>query len=98
MAEPHEIELIFVEPIYLELDVEPVYHIGTAQSGPQGPPGEPFSGTLSDASETEKGLIMLATPEEVLTGVNSDKAVVPSTLQAVMDIGDVYLVFENSLI
>lgn len=47
MADYIEIELTVVEPVYLELNVEPVQYIGTAQAGPQGEKGDP--GPIGDA-------------------------------------------------
>lgn len=41
MAEPILIELEIVEPIELELSIEPTYYIGTAQVGPRGEQGLP---------------------------------------------------------
>lgn len=40
---------------------------------------------IPQASTTETGLIQIATTDEVETGIDSDKAVVPSTLKTVLD-------------
>lgn len=39
MAEVIELEIVVVEPVYLELAEQPVYYIGTSQAGPAGPAG-----------------------------------------------------------
>lgn len=99
-----EIELVIVEPILLELGLAPVTYIGTAQAGPTGPQGLPFSGTFPDASETVRGLIRLASQGEVAAGVDTTKAVVAGTLKTELDkkaadeIPTLKLIFENMLI
>lgn len=104
MSDSILIELVIVEPILLELQTEPVYSIGTAQAGPQGIQGLPGSSVIPDASESTKGLIMLASQGEVTTGTNLAKAVVPGTLKteldkkAADDIQSLTLIFNNQLI
>ena len=104
MTEPIEIELQIVEPIALELDIEPQTYIGTRQVGPQGLQGEPGVSDVPDASETVKGIIQLASQGEVTTGTNSNKAVVPGTLKPELDkkaqddIASLTLIFNNQLI
>lgn len=54
MADPLEIELLIVDPVYLDLDVAPSVFIGTVLTGPQGPAGNPWipmTGAKSSASD-----------------------------------------------
>lgn len=99
-----DIEIEVVAPVDLEIEKVPVQYIGTKQVGPRGPEGPPGSSVIPDASETEKGIIQLATQAEVTTGTNNTKAVVPGTLKPELDkkaadeIPDLDLIFENQLI
>lgn len=99
-----KLDLSVVSPIELNLSLAPEYTIGTAQAGPKGEKGDPFTGEFPNASETEKGLIMLASQGEVTTGINATKAVVPGTLKPELDkkatdeIASLTLIFNNHLI
>jgi len=101
MANPIILEIEIASPVELILGVEPSTYIGTALTGPQGPPG---TSIIPDASETEKGIIQLASQGEVTTGTNGKKAVVPGTLKPELDkkaqddIASLTLIFNNQLI
>ena len=105
MANTIELELVIVEPILLELDIAPAMYIGTAQAGPTGPPG-PIGKleNLPNATQTARGLIRLASQDEVTAGIDTTKAVVPGTLKGELDkkaqdeIPTLKLIFENMLL
>ncbi len=104
MGNPIIIDLVIVEPVYLEIGEQPVAWIGTAQAGPTGPQGPPGDSNIPDATQTTRGLIKIASDTAVETGVNTTDAIVPSTLKnellkkAPNEAPSLTLIFNNHLI
>lgn len=104
MSDTVIIDLLVVEPVFLEIGEEPVAFIGTAQAGPTGPQGPPGDSNIPDASQTTRGLIKIASDAAVETGDNTTDAVVPSTLKnellkkAPNEAPSLTLIFNNHLI